>query len=229
VRQLFFDRKQAGGALGAEIARGGLLCDPVVLALPRGGVPVGLEVARALEAPLDVLIVRKLGHPWQPELAIGAIASGGVRVMNREVLAQAGVSVTQIRSVVEEETRELERRERTYRRTRPPIDVRGRDVVLVDDGIATGSTMFAAIEAVRAREPASVIVAVPVAPRETLLELRTLADRVVCIASPEPFGAIGLWYDRFEQVTDDQVRSILDGRESEMAAKWRRPDRPGRS
>jgi predicted phosphoribosyltransferase len=218
VRYLFSDREDAGRKLAAQIRRGPALKDPVVLALPRGGVPVGLEIARALDAPLDVLIVRKLGHPWQPELAMGAIASGGALVMNPEVMAVAGLSDTEVEAVIAEERRELARRETAYRGTHPPIPVLGRSVILVDDGVATGSTMFAAIQALRAMKPSSIMVAVPLAPADTLARLRTAADFVACVATPEPFRAVGLWYDHFDQLTDAEVRDFLETRASEFPA-----------
>lgn len=217
MNHLFWDRREAGRRLGHLFARRTDLREPVVLALPRGGVPVGLEIARALRAPLDVLIVRKLGHPRQPELAVGAIASGGVRVMNAEVALEAPVSEADLDAVVRRETRELERRERAYRGERPPIDVRGRTVILADDGVATGSSMLAAIRALRLSEPVSIVVAVPVAPQDTVTRLEREADEVVCLASPEPLYAISVWYQSFPQVDDVQVRDILDLWAAEIA------------
>ena len=181
----------------------------VVLALPRGGVPVGYEVARALAAPLDVFVVRKLGLPGHPEYAMGAIASGGVRVLNEEVLESFAVPHTAIDAVTSTEQLELERRERAYRDGRPPVTIAGRIVILVDDGLATGSTMRAAVLAVRRLRPARVVVAVPVGAWETCEALGEVADEVVCPFIPEPFRAVGLWYADFCQTTDEEVRRLL--------------------
>jgi len=213
-RAPYLNREEAGCALAAELAR--VLARepargaPLVLGLPRGGVPVALEVARKLRAPLDVLIVRKLGLPGQEELAMGAIASGGVRVLNRDVLDLLHVSQATVDQVAEEELRELERREAAYRGDRPRPELAGRCVILVDDGLATGATMRAAVDAVRRAEPAEVVVAVPVAPRETVVGLRRSADRVICPWTPEPFFGIGGWYVDFAQTSDAEVRAILD-------------------
>jgi len=211
--QRFRNREEAAELLGHELAkRAGQSDDVVVLALPRGGVPVGFGVARALDAPLDVFIVRKLGVPGHEELAMGAIASGGVRVLNREVLDYMPVSQTMIDVVAEREGRELARREREYRGSRPPLDVRGKTVIVVDDGLATGSTMRAAVKALRKMEPRRIIVAVPVAAASTCDEFRAEreADEIVCLRTPEPFQAVGMWYDDFTQTTDDEVHALLD-------------------
>lgn len=206
----FRDRVEAGQLLGRELAkRLGTTADAVVLALPRGGVPVGAEVAKALNAPLDVFIVRKLGVPGHEELAMGAIASGGVRVLNRDVLDYARITQQQIDTVAAREERELSRREAEYRGNRPPLDVRGQTVIVVDDGLATGSTMRAAVQALRAMEPKRIIVAVPVGAAQTYEELRTIADEIVCLRTPEPFDAVGLWYDDFTQTTDAEVHELL--------------------
>ncbi len=211
MNHIFKDRREAGRALSIALAeRGELLRDAVVLALPRGGVPVGREVARALGAPLDVLVVRKLGVPGQPELAMGAVASGGVTVAEETVLGEARISPDVFERIAEEETRELERRERLFRGSRPPQEVRDRTVLLVDDGIATGSTMLAAIRAARARGAGRVVVAVPVAPEDTCARLRREADSVICLETPRPFGAVGFWYETFSQLTDDEVGDILE-------------------
>ncbi len=211
MNHIFKDRRDAARALSAAMAeQGHRLRDAVVLALPRGGVPVGREVARALGAPLDVLVVRKLGVPGQPELAMGAVASGGVRVAEETVLREARISPDVFEHIAEKATRELERRERLFRGARPPLDVRDRTVILVDDGIATGSTMLAAIQGVRARGAGMVVVAVPVAPAEMCARLRREADSVICLETPEPFGAVGFWYESFAQVTDDEVGGILE-------------------
>jgi putative phosphoribosyl transferase len=205
----FRDREHAGRALAQHLDAYANRSDVAVLGLPRGGVPVAWEVARALGAPLDVFVVRKLGLPGQEELAMGAIASGGVRVLNEEVLDLAAINEALVAAVAAEEQRELERQEREYRGGRPPLDVRGRTVILVDDGLATGSSMRAAALALRAQDPARVVVAVPVAAGETCDTLAQEADEVVCPLRPEPFHAVGLWYDDFSQVTDDQVRELL--------------------
>jgi predicted phosphoribosyltransferase len=204
------DRIEAGQHLAAALRHLTGRKDLIVLALPRGGVPVAAQVARALDAPLDVLIVRKLGVPGQEELALGAIASGGVRVLNRDVVARLDLPPEAIEAAAAREQQEVERRERLYRGIRPPLDVRGRHVVLVDDGLATGATMEAAIQAVRQLAPAGVVVAVPVAPVETVQRLRGLVEAVVCLAMPEPFLGIGQWYGDFHQMSDAEVRSWLE-------------------
>ena len=206
----FRDRTHAGRELARRLTRYAGRPDVVVMALPRGGVPVAYEVARALEAPLDVLLVRKLGVPGHEELAMGAIASGGVRVLNPEVIAY-GVSRAQIEQVTEKERRELERREQLFRGDRPPMRVADRTVVLVDDGLATGSTMRAAVRALRQERAGRIIVAVPVAAPSVCAEMKAEADEVVCAATPEPFRAVGLWYDDFAQTSDAEVRELLDG------------------
>lgn len=206
----FRDRIEAGQLLGRELAaRFRAVDDAIVLALPRGGVPVGSEVAKVLGAPLDVFIVRKLGVPGHEELAMGAIASGGVRVLNRDVLDYARITQQQLDAVAAREERELLRREAEYRGNRPPLDVRGRTVIIVDDGLATGSTMRAAVQALRAMEPKRVIVAVPVGAEQTCEEFRDLVDEMVCLRTPEPFEAVGLWYDDFTQTTDAEVHALL--------------------
>ncbi len=182
-----------------------------MLGLPRGGVPVAYEVARALGALLDVFLVRKLGLPEHRELAMGAIASGGVRVLNDDVVAWYGIPPAVIDAVASEERKELERRERVYRSDRPPIDLRGRIVLLVDDGLATGSTMKAAVQAVRTHGPAKVVVAVPVGASDTGRELADVADEIVCARTPARFAAVGQWYRDFSQTSDDEVRELLHG------------------
>ncbi|MDB5858858.1 MAG: Erythromycin esterase [Ramlibacter sp.] len=203
----YADREEAGAVLAAALqhlrGRAGLL----VLALPRGGVPVGYEVARGLGAPLDVLIVRKLGHPHHEEYAMGAIASGGIRVMNAE--AERYVKPADLERITRREQAELERRELLYRGDAPPLVLSGRVVVLVDDGLATGSTMRAAARAVRAKAPAWTCIAVPVGAPETCEDLRDEADEVVCPAQPIPFRAVGLWYRAFPQTSDEEVRQLL--------------------
>ena len=205
----FRDRSDAGRRLAEQLAEYADRADVRVLALPRGGVPVGWEVARALGAPLDVFLVRKLGIPGHEELAMGAIASGGVRVLNRQVVDTFSIPERTVAAVAATEQEELERREREYRAGRAAPDVRGRTVILVDDGLATGSTMRAAVAALRAQEPGELVVAVPVGAAETCSELAREVDRVVCAATPEPFLAVGLWYEDFAQTTDEEVRSLL--------------------
>jgi putative phosphoribosyl transferase len=206
----FRDRIEAGQLLGRELAaRLGVVDDAIVLALPRGGVPVGSEVAKALGAPLDVFIVRKLGVPGHEELAMGAIASGGVRVLNRDVIDYGRITPQQIDAVAAREERELSRREAEFRGNRAPLDVRERTVIIVDDGLATGSTMRAAVQALRAMEPKRVVVAVPVGAEQTCEEFREIVDEMVCLRTPEPFEAVGLWYDDFTQTTDAEVHALL--------------------
>jgi putative phosphoribosyl transferase len=207
----FRDRVEAGQLLGRELARKlGKRDDILVLALPRGGVPVGYEVARALDAPLDLFIVRKLGLPGHEELAMGAIASGGVRVLNREVLSYAPVPEKVIDAVAAREQQELERRERSYRGSRPPVDVGNKTVIVVDDGLATGSTMRAAVAALRKMQPRAITVAVPVAAPQTCDEFRDEGIDLVCLRTPEPFQAVGLWYEDFSQTSDEEVHELLD-------------------
>ncbi|HXA19283.1 MAG TPA: phosphoribosyltransferase [Thermoanaerobaculia bacterium] len=209
-QERFRDRVEAGQLLGRAVAeRVSDRSNLMVLALPRGGVPVGYEVARALAIPMDVFIVRKLGVPGHEELAMGAIASGGIRVMNDEVLRYVPVSKKAIEAVSARELTELARRERSYRGTKPPLDVRGKTVIVVDDGLATGSTMRAAVRALRQENAGAIIVAVPVAARETCEVLLREVDDVVCLRSPDPFQAVGLWYDDFSQTTDEEVHRLL--------------------
>jgi putative phosphoribosyl transferase len=206
---LFRDRADAGRQLAARLEGYANRPDVLVLALPRGGVPIGYEVARALQAPLDVFLVRKLGVPGHEELAMGALATGGVRVLNEDVVRALGIPEDVIDEVAAGQQQELGRRERAYRDDRPVAEVRGRTVILVDDGLATGSTMRAAVAALRQRRPARIVVAVPVGSADTCAELREEADEVVCARTPEPFYAVGLWYDDFAQTTDDEVRDLL--------------------
>ena len=206
---LFRDRTDAGRRLAARMTEYAGRPEVLVLALPRGGVPVAFEVARSLGAPLDVFLVRKLGVPGYEELAMGAIASGGVRVVNEDVVQHLGIAPEVIDAVAAREQGELERRERAYRDERPAPDVRGRTVILVDDGLATGSTMRAAALALRQQGPARVVVAVPVASREACEEFRGEVDDIVCAATPEPFMGVGRWYEDFSQTTDEEVRSLL--------------------
>jgi len=206
----FQNRRQAGRLLAAKLVRYANRPDVIVLALPRGGVPVGYEVARALNAPLDVFLVRKLGVPGQEEFAMGAIASGGVRVLNEQAVNTLRIPNSVIERVTAGEQQELSRRERLYRGDRPSADVHDKTVILVDDGLATGSTMHAAVKALRQEQAGRIVVAVPVAARETCESLRAEADDVVCAATPEPFYAVGLWYDDFSQTTDEEVRDLLE-------------------
>ena len=215
----FRDRREAGQVLARQLAAYAHRPDVVVLALPRGGVPVGYEVARALGAPLDVFLVRKLGVPGHEELAMGAVATGGVRVLNDRIIRALGIPPSVIDAVADWQGEELARRERLYRGERPPPDVKGQTVILVDDGLATGATMRAALAALRQQGPARVVVAVPTAPPEPCDELRAEADEVVCATTPEPFNSVGLWYEDFSQTSDEEVRELL--------ARAARADREG--
>jgi predicted phosphoribosyltransferase len=206
---VFRDRKDAGRVLATSLHAYAGRQEVLVLALPRGGVPVGAEVADALHVPLDVLVVRKLGVPGQEEYAMGAIASGGVRVLNAQVVRALGLADDDVDAVARTEQRELERRERLYRGDRPMPELRGRTVILVDDGLATGSTMLAAVRAVRAQRPARTVVAVPTAAADTCEMLRDEADEVVCASTPDAFRAVSLWYDDFSQTSDEEVRQLL--------------------
>lgn len=208
---IFEDRTQAGIQLAAELLRFKEQ-EPVVLALPRGGVPVGFEVARALGAPLDLILVRKIGAPFQPELAMAAVVDGERMdlVINEDVLEALGLSEEDVRERAKREVEEIERRRQLYLAGRERVSARGRTALVVDDGIATGATMRAALRAVRRREPRRLVLAVPVAPVETVELLRREVDEVVCLATPSPFGSIGRFYDDFRQVDDDEVRDLLD-------------------
>lgn len=206
----FRDRAEAGHFLAGQLQEYAHRSDVVVLALPRGGVPVGYEIAHELGVPLDVFIVRKLGYPGHEEFALGAIASGGVRVLNEQAFRLGKVSEAQIEEVAARELAELRRREIMYRGTHQPPELTGKVAVLVDDGLATGSTMRAAVAALRLLEPARVIVAVPVASLEACATLQEEADEVVCAATPEPFRAVGEWYVDFAQTTDEEVQQLLE-------------------
>ena len=209
-KKIFKDRIEAGRFLADKLTNYTDRRDAIVLGLPRGGIPVAYEVAQKLHAPLDVFTVRKLGVPGHEELAMGAIASGGVRVLNHDVLSYIKIPAEEIDRVAADELRELERRERLYRGARPPLDVRDRIVIVVDDGLATGSTMRAAIKALHQKGPKQIVVAAPVGARETCDSLKNEVDVVcVCALTPEPFQAVGLWYANFEQTTDDEVRHLL--------------------
>ena len=211
----FRDRADAGRHLAARLEHLAGRSDLIVLALPRGGVPVAAEVARRLRAPLDLCVVRKLGVPGHEELAMGAIATGGVRILNQDVIALADLSAHDIEAATARAKDELRRREHAYRGDRPPPDVRHRTVILVDDGLATGATMRAAVAGIRRQGATSVIIAVPVAAADTCEDLRADADEVVCLATPEPFHAVGVWYDDFSETTDRQVRELLEQARSE--------------
>jgi len=206
---LFRDRREAGRLLAAKLTAYANRPDVLVLALPRGGVPVAYEVARALKAPLDVFIVRKLGVPGHEELAMGAVATGDVRVLNDEIVSALRIPEYVIDKVTAKEQQELARRERLYRGNRPAPDVRGRAVILVDDGLATGATMLAAIKALRQQQPARIVVAVPTAAPETCEELKAEVDDVICAVTPRPFHGVGLWYEDFSQTMDEEVRNLL--------------------
>lgn len=207
----FTDRREAGRALAQRLAGMALPAPIVVLALPRGGVPIGAEVARALEAPLGLLLVRKIGAPWQPELAVAAVVEGQPPdiVVDAETSAMTGVDRDYIDAQAQRELREIERRRRAYLQGRAPIGVEGATVIVVDDGIATGTTVRAALKALRRRNPARLVLAVPVAPSDTLAALRSEVDDIVCLAEPFPFHAIGLHYRDFHQVGDDEVLAAL--------------------
>lgn len=207
--QVFQDRRAAGRALSEKLRQYSGRPDVLVLALPRGGVPVAYEVAQALDAPLDLFLVRKLGVPGHEELAMGAIASGGVRVLNEQVVHGIGIPESAIDAVAAREQEELHRREQAYRGERPAPDVRGKACILVDDGLATGSTMRAAVVALRRQGPASIVVAVPVGAASTCAEFRAEADEIVCATMPEPFFGVGQWYQDFTQTTDEEVRELL--------------------
>jgi predicted phosphoribosyltransferase len=206
---LYRNRAEAGRKLAEYLLRYKDLPNVLVLALPRGGVPVAYSVARALRVPLDILVVRKLGVPGHEEMALGAIATGGVRVLNDDIIRQYNFSEDVIEQVTRREAKELERRERLYRNGRPPPQVRDQTIILVDDGLATGSSMRVAIRALRHMQPAKIIAAVPVGAAETCDEIRDDADEVVCAARPEPFLAVGHWYGDFSQTSDDEVRELL--------------------
>jgi predicted phosphoribosyltransferase len=207
---LFQDRFEAGRILASRLSQFAQRNDVIVLGLPRGGIPVAFEVAKALNSPLDVFVVRKLGVPGREELAMGAIASSGIRVVNRAVVDALGIKNDEIEEAATEQRAELERREREYRSGRPMLDVHNRTVILIDDGLATGSSMRVAVMALRKREPGRIVIAVPVAAPSTCEELESEADQVVCAVTPEPFLAVGQWYRDFRQTSDDEVHKLLD-------------------
>ena len=205
----FRNRTDAGRQLAEKLAAYANRPDVLVLALPRGGVPVAFELARAFGAPLDAFLVRKLGVPGYEELAMGAVATGSVRVLNDEIVRGLGISEHEIDAAAARELRELSRRDRLYRGDRPPSDVAGRTVILVDDGLATGATMRAAVQALRQQQPGRIVAAVPTASPDTCQVLKAEADDVICAITPEPFFAVGHWYEDFTQTTDDEVRELL--------------------
>lgn len=213
----FPNRQEAGQALAKALVHYADNPQVVILALPRGGVPIGFEIARALHAPLDVFVVRKLGVPQYEELAMGAIASGGTLVLNENVMAQLHITAEDIEDVSRRERIELERREQAFRDGRPLIPVSDRICILVDDGLATGSTMRAAVMALRKQNPKRIVMAVPVASADTCAEFEPLVDEVICLYTPEPFIAVGRWYDDFAQLTDNEVRDYLGRAAYEMA------------
>jgi putative phosphoribosyl transferase len=215
---IYRDRIDAGKQLAARLSEYANRDYVLVLALPRGGVPVAFEVAKALHAPLDIFLVRKLGVPGHEELAMGAIATGGVRVVNDDVVDYLQIPGDVIDAVAADELRELERREHAYRGDRPEPEVQGKTVILIDDGLATGSTMRAAVKALRQQDPARIIVAVPVSASQTCDEYRMGADEIICAQTPEPFMGVGMWYGDFSQTTDKEVREILTRSENQNAA-----------
>ena len=207
---IFRDRSDAGKQLATKLQHYKDRPDVLVLALPRGGVPVAFEVAKALNTPLDIFLVRKLGVPGHEELAMGAIATGGVRVLNDETIDYLRIPDYVIDSITATELNELKRREVAYRGNRPAPDVKGKTVILVDDGLATGSTIRAAVQALRQQQPARIVVAVPVSAPESCDEYRIGVDEIVCVATPEPFFGVGLWYNDFSQTTDEEVHDLLE-------------------
>ncbi|HEY2139510.1 MAG TPA: phosphoribosyltransferase [Chthoniobacterales bacterium] len=209
MRTTFRDRTEAGQLLAERLVAEGPHPNAIILALPRGGVPVGFEIATRLGLPLDVFVVRKLGVPGQSELAMGAIASGGIRVLNEDVLRAMPHAAATVDAVTTEETYEVERRERDYRQGRPPPEITGRVIILVDDGLATGATMLAAVSALRQKDPSKIVVAVPVCPPETLGEIERVADETVILFAPDWFRGVGQFYENFSQVSDETVRLLL--------------------
>jgi putative phosphoribosyl transferase len=216
---IFRDRVQAGRLLAEKLREHRGLAQPLVLALPRGGVPVAFEIAHDLRGDLDIFLVRKIGVPGQEELALGAIASGGVRVINEALAEHLKISATTIGMLTVREQREIEHRERLYREDRAPLPIANRAVILVDDGLATGATMLAAVRAVKQRKPKRIVVAVPVASTAACKEFRRHVDEIVSLQTPEPFYAVGAWYQDFSQTTDDEVRELLDRAAHEKVGK----------
>jgi len=215
---LFRNRREAGRQLAMLLRSTPGTTNPVVLGLPRGGIPVAFEVANLLDAPLDVCVVRKLGVPGHEEFAMGAIASGGVQMLDAQMIRELQIPQYEIERTLAREQLELDRRELAFRDGRPLVDVRGRTVILVDDGLATGASMIAAVSALRRRNPRAIIVAVPVASRSACADLGRVANRCVCVATPEPFHSVGMWYADFEQTTDEEVRELLAAANARRAA-----------
>lgn len=215
----FANRIEAGRHLAPALAQYRGRTDVLVLGLPRGGVPVAYEVAKALDAPLDVIVVRKLGVPGQEELALGAVASGGLCILNHDVVNRAGITEAAIQGIIEDEMREIRRREDLYRGKRSLLKLSGHCVILVDDGLATGATMRAAVALVREEGPSQVVVAVPVGADEAVQTLRAIADEVVCLAEPVFFRSVGQWYVDFAQTSDDEVRELLNRRAAERSSR----------
>jgi len=205
----FLNRREAGKELARKLSKYADRLDVIVLALPRGGVPVGYEVALALKASLDVFLVRKLGLPGREELALGAIASGGIQILNQDIVQALGIHASTISSIIERELQELKRREESYRGSRPAPQIKDRTVIVVDDGLATGASMRAAVAGLRAQSPMRIIVAVPVATPQAIEIIRSKVDEIVSVISPDPFEGVGKWYDDFSQTTDEEVRSLL--------------------
>ncbi|MGZ3237902.1 MAG: phosphoribosyltransferase [Burkholderiaceae bacterium] len=219
MHKRFKDRAEAGELVAQRLMRYAGRDDVIVLALPRGGVPVGFVVAHKLDVPLDILIVRKLGFPGREEYAMGAIASGGVCVLHDEVLERFGVPMSDVEEIKQRELIEIERREKLYRANRPVLQLQGRVVIIVDDGIATGSTMQAAVKCLHQFKPARLVIAVPVAPPDTYQELRPEVDEFICLSMPEPFFAVGTWYKEFDQTSDEEVKSLLERADREHAQR----------
>lgn len=224
--RLFKDRVEAGRRLGAAVAELGLSGDILVLGLPRGGVPVACEVGAALHAPVDVLVVRKIGAPFNPELALGAIAFGGVTVLNEDLLAEFRLDRDLLHGTIERERAELARREHVYRAGKPAPEIAGKTVVIVDDGMATGATMHAAVVATRKLEPAAIVVAVPTAAVDVVTRIERVADQVVALATPEPYYGVGVWYSDFRQLTDGDVLAALERAAERQAEDDRAGARP---
>lgn len=218
----FKDRQEAGRAVAARLGKYANREDVIVLGVPRGGMSVAFEVARALHVPLDIFVLRKLGVPGHEELAFGAIGSGGVQILNADVVSHLGISELEIAEVAKEQTKELQQREQRYRGNRPALQVQGKTVILVDDGIATGASIRAAIHAIRKMRPARLVVAAPVAPRATCNVIRREVDELVCADIPEPFYGVGEFYQDFSQVSDDEVVALLDRAMREMTEGWPR-------
>ena len=222
----FANRIQAGELLARRLTAYAGRSDVLVLALPRGGVPVGFSIAKKLEVPLDVLLVRKIGLPGREEYAMGAIASGGVCILQAEILSALDIPAQVIEAVAQRELREIERREKIYRAGRHPLQLREHVVIIADDGLATGSTMQVAVHVVREANPARLIVAVPVAAPDAYEKLKSEADEIICLSTPEPFHAVGLWYENFEQTSDDEVKKLLKEIEREQALRKGSPEAP---